>query len=117
MQASAASMSRNGDRSGLRLLTLSALGVVFGDIGTSPLYTMRVAFGQGVLPLEEREVFGVLSLIFWSLVVVVSVKYVTLMMNADNRGEGGILAISSLLQRRASARGRSLRKTPRRIEE
>jgi KUP system potassium uptake protein len=89
-------------------MTLGALGVVFGDIGTSPLYTMRVAFGQGALPLEEHAVFGVLSLIFWSLVVVVSVKYVTLMMNADNRGEGGILAISSLLQRRVSARGRRI---------
>src|SRR4029079_17183156 len=74
--------------------------------GTSPLYTMRVAFTEQALPLTEPAVLGVLSLIFWSLILVVTVKYVLLMMNADNRGEGGILAISSLLHRRVTERMR-----------
>ena len=63
------------ERTGLPLMTLAALGVVFGDIGTSPLYAMRVAFGGGALPLAEPAVLGVLSLIFWSLILVVTIKY------------------------------------------
>ena len=105
MQAAGAAYAET-PRSQLSLMTLTALGVVFGDIGTSPLYTMRVAFGPGGLPLAEGTVLGVLSLITWSLLLVVTLKYVTLMMNADNRGEGGILAIASLLQRRVGARAR-----------
>ena len=68
-------------------LIVGAIGVVFGDIGTSPLYAMRVAFAGGALPVTEPAVLGVLSLIFWSLLLVVTLKYVLLMMNADNRGE------------------------------
>ena len=78
---------------------MAAIGVVYGDIGTSPLYTMREAFGSGVLPLTAASVFGVLSLIFWSLFAVVTLKYVIVMLRADNRGEGGILALASLAQR------------------
>jgi KUP system potassium uptake protein len=93
----------------LSALTLAAIGVVYGDIGTSPLYTMRVAFGpHGVLPLTEATVLGVLSLIFWSLFTVVTLKYVTVILRADNRGEGGILALSTLAQRTLSPRGRQI---------
>ena len=85
---------------GLVGMSLAALGVVYGDIGTSPLYAVQAAFGEaGGLPVAKGAVFGVLSLIFWSLVVVVSFKYVGLIMRADNRGEGGILALSALVQR------------------
>ena len=76
---------------GLRGLTLAALGVAYGDIGTSPLYTLREAFGEaGGLHLGKAAVLGVLSLVFWSLVLIVSVKYVLLVLRADNRGEGGV---------------------------
>ncbi len=81
-----------------RLLALSflAIGVVFGDIGTSPLYAFREAFGQhGVEPLREN-VLGVLSLIFWSLITVVSIKYATFILRADNKGEGGVMALMAL---------------------
>ena len=86
-------------RSRLSALTLAAIGVVYGDIGTSPLYTMREAFASGVLPLTEASVLGVLSLIFWSLFTVVTLKYVTVILRAGNRGEGGVLALASLAQR------------------
>ena len=76
---------------------LAALGVVFGDIGTSPLYTIREAFGQsGRLHLDELHVLGVLSLVFWSLTLIVALKYVVLIMRADNKGEGGVLALAAL---------------------
>jgi KUP system potassium uptake protein len=84
----------------LRRLTLAALGVVYGDIGTSPLYTIQQAFGAaGGLPLDEATVLGALSLIFWSLILVVTVKYVALILRADNRGEGGVLALGTLAAR------------------
>jgi KUP system potassium uptake protein len=79
-------------------LALAALGVVYGDIGTSPLYTMRqslLAFGE----TTELAIFGTLSLIFWSLVIVVTAKYVLVIMHADNRGEGGLLALTALVLR------------------
>ena len=70
-------------------MTLAALGVVYGDIGTSPLYTLREAFGPaGGLHLSVPAIYGVLSLVFWSLILVVTVKYVILLLRADNRGEG-----------------------------
>lgn len=91
----------------LPALTIAAIGVVYGDIGTSPLYAMREALGaNGVLPLTEASVLGVLSLIFWSLFVVVTLKYVIVILHADNRGEGGILALASLALRTLSSRGR-----------
>jgi KUP system potassium uptake protein len=79
---------------------LAAVGVVFGDIGTSPLYTLRVAPDALGTALTRGDVFGVVSLIFWALVLAVSVKYVLFVMRADNRGEGGILALLALLPRR-----------------
>ena len=77
---------------------LAAIGVVFGDIGTSPLYTLQVASeAQGGKPLEAADVFGVISLVLWALILAVSIKYVTFVMRADNHGEGGILALLALL--------------------
>jgi len=86
-------------------LTIAALGVVYGDIGTSPLYAVRqslIDFGD----LSERAILGALSLIVWALVLVVTVKYVLVIMRADNRGEGGLLALTALVLRRTSSRGR-----------
>jgi KUP system potassium uptake protein len=83
----------------LLTLTLGALGVVYGDIGTSPLYALRECFhGSHAIALTEANVLGVLSLIFWSLILVISVKYLVFVMRADNRGEGGILSLMSLLR-------------------
>jgi KUP system potassium uptake protein len=82
-------------------LTLGALGVVFGDIGTSPLYAVQTVFladGHAVHPVRS-EVYGVISLVFWSITLIVSVKYVSFIMRADNDGEGGIMALTALLQR------------------
>ena len=80
-------------KSSLAALALGAVGVVFGDIGTSPLYTMREAFGgPHAVVLNHDNVLGVLSLIVWSLGIIVTLKYVAFVMRADNRGEGGIMA-------------------------
>lgn len=93
--------SRGGKE--LALLTLGALGVVFGDIGTSPLYAMRECFhGAHGLVVSPENVLGVLSLIFWAMVLVISVEYMTFVTRADNRGEGGILALMVLAVSRAS---------------
>ncbi len=82
----------------LALLSLSALGVVYGDIGTSPLYALRVCFhGDHALEPNPANVLGVLSLIFWSLILVISIKYLLLILRADNHGEGGILALMALV--------------------
>jgi KUP system potassium uptake protein len=94
----------------LGILTLTALGIVYGDIGTSPLYTMREAFSAdyGLAP-TVANVGGILSLILWTLILVVAVKYLTFILRADNRGEGGVLAMLALLlqrQHRAEQRGR-----------
>ncbi len=84
----------------LGVLTLGALGVVFGDIGTSPLYAFKEAFGGAhPLPLSEPNVLGVLSLIFWSVMLVVSLKYVWFVLRFDNRGEGGVLALLAVATR------------------
>jgi KUP system potassium uptake protein len=85
-------------RSSLPALALAALGVVYGDIGTSPLYTLKEVFASShhPLPLTPGNVLGILSLILWSLIIVVSVKYVGFVMRADNRGEGGIMALIAL---------------------
>ncbi len=93
----------------LPLLALGALGVVYGDIGTSPLYALRECFlGEHDLAIDAANVLGILSLIFWSLVMVISVKYLTFVMRADNHGEGGILALLSLTRA-----GRTDRNGPR----
>ena len=96
----------------LAALSLAALGVVYGDIGTSPLYALRESFGAayGVAPTPEN-ILGVLSLIFWSLIVVISVKYLVFVMRADNHGEGGIMALTALVTpaRMAAPGGRTQR--------
>lgn len=78
----------------LYILILTAIGVVYGDIGTSPLYAVRECFaGLGGMDVNEKNIFGIISLIFWSLILVISVKYLVFVMRADNKGEGGILAL------------------------
>jgi KUP system potassium uptake protein len=82
-------------------LTVGAIGIVFGDIGTSPLYAFRETFaGHHRLPVDKLHVFGVLSLIFWSMMIVVTLKYVMILMRADNKGEGGSLALLALISRK-----------------
>lgn len=89
----------HGDGHGTKLLPLAigALGVVFGDIGTSPLYAFREAFEHQHLPVVRTNAMGLASLAFWSLIVIISIKYLRLVMRADNKGEGGILALTSLV--------------------
>ena len=83
-------------------LTLTAIGVVYGDIGTSPLYAIRECFfGSHSVPPTPDNVLGVLSLIFYALLIVISIKYIAFVMRADNQGEGGILALTALLPARA----------------
>ena len=106
----AAASVRTGDHRGSRVLplTLAALGVVYGDIGTSPLYTMRECFfGTHSVPPTHENVLGVLSLIIWALLLVISLKYVILVMRADNQGEGGILALTALVPGKGGAAGGS----------
>src|SRR5579871_6417064 len=81
-------------------MVVGALGVVFGDIGTSPLYTLRESFvhGSGMTP-SPRHVMGVLSILFWAVTLTVTIKYVTLIMRADNKGEGGVVALATLASR------------------
>ena len=87
-----------------RALALAALGIVFGDIGTSPLYMMRETFGKtGGMALNAMSVYGVLSIAFWSLMIVVSIKYCAFVMRADNKGEGGVLSLASLALRTGHA--------------
>src|ERR1044072_7086906 len=85
------------DSTRLWALTLGALGVVFGDLGTSPLYSVRECFSEHFgIPVTTDNVLGILSLIIWSLIIVVSIKYMLFVMRADNKGEGGILALLAL---------------------
>ncbi|PKO46089.1 MAG: potassium transporter Kup [Betaproteobacteria bacterium HGW-Betaproteobacteria-22] len=92
-----------GHKNKLSALTLAALGVVYGDIGTSPLYTIKEVFSVGAhpVPLNPANMYGILSLIVWALIMVVSIKYVAFIMRADNRGEGGIMALLALASRSA----------------
>ena len=92
---------------GAAALTLGALGVVFGDIGTSPLYAMQAIFSGEESPVKPTpdHVYGIVSLVFWSVTVIVSLKYVTFVMRADNEGEGGIMALIALVGRRKHAKG------------
>nr|VUD33290.1 Kup system potassium uptake protein [Raoultella sp. NCTC 9187] len=93
------------NKQSLPAVTLAAIGVVYGDIGTSPLYTLRECLsGQFGFGVERDAVFGFLSLIFWLLIFTVSLKYITFVMRADNAGEGGILTLMSLAGRNTSAR-------------
>ncbi len=92
-------------RNSMAVLMLGALGVVFGDIGTSPLYAIKETFaGPHPLPIDRAHVLGVLSLVFWAITCIVSFKYVMIMMRADNRGEGGSLVLLTLLERAVANR-------------
>ena len=86
-------------KSSLAALTLGAIGVVYGDIGTSVLYAMKEVFGSGHVPFTPDNVYGILSIFFWTLTTIVSVKYVTLVLRADNHGEGGLVAMLALASR------------------
>jgi KUP system potassium uptake protein len=100
LPAPATELTQHGPKEPLPALMLGAVGVVYGDIGTSPLYTMKEVFvGPHPLALDRLHIFGVLSLIFWSLMLVVTIKYVLVAMRADNRGEGGSFALLSLIAR------------------
>ena len=104
MHHTAAVTRRPGSR--LPFLVLAALGVVYGDIGTSPLYALRECFaGTHAMPVTQTNVLGALSLVFWSLIVIVSVKYLLFVMRADNGGEGGILALVALVRAKVSSEG------------
>jgi len=87
-------------QSGIVKLAIGAVGIVFGDIGTSPIYAFRETFhGHHRLTGGTSEILGVLSLIFWSMMIVVAIKYVLIIMRADNKGEGGSLALLALINR------------------
>ena len=90
-------MSRS--QSSLAALTLGAIGVVYGDIGTSVLYAVKEVFGSGHVPFTHDNVYGILSILFWTLTVIVSLKYVVLVLRADNEGEGGLIAMLALASR------------------
>ncbi|WP_332826725.1 potassium transporter Kup [Ramlibacter sp.] len=83
-------------KSSLLALTVGAIGVVYGDIGTSVLYAVKEVFGSGHVPFTPQNVYGVLSIFFWTLTVIVSIKYVVLVLRADNNGEGGLIAMLAL---------------------
>lgn len=83
-------------KSSLSALTLGAIGVVYGDIGTSVLYAVKEVFGSGHVPFTPDNVYGILSIFFWTLTVIISLKYVTLVLRADNNGEGGLVAMLAL---------------------
>jgi KUP system potassium uptake protein len=90
---------------GLLRLAVGAIGIVFGDIGTSPLYAFRETFaGHHKLALDLDHILGVISLMFWSMMMVVTLKYVTIIMRADNKGEGGSLALLALINRNTEGR-------------
>jgi len=86
--------------------TLAAMGVVYGDIGTSPLYTLSVCFAAAQLPLNHANILGILSLIFWSILLVVTIKYVVFILRADNHGEGGIMVLMALARRALTGKAR-----------
>ena len=89
----------HGDKA-LWKVSLGAIGIVFGDIGTSPLYALKESFiGHHILPVDQVHLYGVLSLIFWTMILIVTIKYVGIIMRADNKGEGGSLALLALITR------------------
>src|SRR3954447_9795587 len=85
-------------KAGKAALTLGALGVVFGDIGTSPLYALDAVFHESDVRPDQASVYGIISLVFWSITAIVSIKYIAFIMRADNEGEGGIMALIALIQ-------------------
>ena len=107
--AAVAKPSSSTPHAGAVALTLGALGVVFGDIGTSPLYALHAVFSvdNGAVKPDQDTVYGIISLVVWSITIIVSLKYVTFVMRADNEGEGGIMALIAKIQTVAlSARGK-----------
>ena len=96
----------SASKSSLTALTLGAIGVVYGDIGTSVLYAMKEVFGSGHVPFTEANVMGILSIFFWTLTVIVSIKYVVLVLRADNHGEGGLVAMLALASQSVKDRPR-----------
>ncbi len=97
---SAPEAAHHGPREGVAKLAVGAVGVVFGDIGTSPLYALKTSLnGPHKLPIDSFHIMGVISLFFWSMIIVVTLKYVVVTLRADNRGEGGSLALLALLSR------------------
>ncbi len=88
----------------LAKMAVGAIGIVFGDIGTSPIYAFRETFaGHHTLAPDQLHIYGVLSLIFWSMMIIVTIKYVSIIMRADNMGEGGSLALLALINRSTSS--------------
>ena len=100
----------SASKSSLASLTLGAIGVVYGDIGTSVLYTLKEVFGSGHVPFTTDNVHGVLSIVFWTLTIIVSLKYVTLVLRADNHGEGGLVAMLALASQSVKDKAPALRK-------
>ena len=100
----------SASKSSLASLTLGAIGVVYGDIGTSVLYTLKEVFGSGHVPFTPDNVHGVLSIVFWTLTIIVSLKYVTLVLRADNHGEGGLVAMLALASQSVKDKAPALRK-------
>lgn len=92
------STNRAGHKAELAL-SFAALGDVFGDIGTSPLYVLKAVFSLSSVPFTEASILGVLSMMIWLLVIIVSMKYVLLVLRADDHGEGGILSLTALIRR------------------
>ena len=92
-------MQSTAKKAALPVITLAALGVVFGDIGTSPLYALRQCFQTAHLAITQASVLGILSLIFWCMMLTISFKYITIIMRADNNGEGGIMSLLALILR------------------
>src|SRR5882672_598671 len=100
-------MDQKQAKQGLATLTMGAIGVVYGDIGTSPLYTVKEVFSPGTgVPLDAHHLIGTTSVIFWALMMVVTLKYVVLILRADNRGEGGIMALTALAAHAAGSTAR-----------
>jgi KUP system potassium uptake protein len=102
--------ARSGRQTGRLAVAVGALGVVYGDIGTSPIYTVQTIFNPGdphPVPITADNIYGVVSLLFWSVMIIVTLTYVTLVMHADNDGEGGIMALIALLRRMGARSGRT----------
>lgn len=99
-------MATNIKKPATSALALGALGVVFGDLGTSPLYTLEAIFGRHHLLISQSSVYGLISMILWSVTIVVTIKYIGFLMRADNHGEGGIMALVALVRRPDNARKR-----------
>jgi KUP system potassium uptake protein len=101
-KGAAGELMSSHSKQALPAITVAAIGVVFGDIGTSPLYALKEIFnGHHPIPVTPENILGVLSLVFWAIIVLVTIKYVAIIMRADNRGEGGSLALLALVTERA----------------